>query len=93
MGLVFEWDINKARTNILKHKVSFEDATTIFGDSRSITIESPIRSARERRLVTMGMSARGRILVVVHTERGEKIRIISARVASRKERKQYPHET
>jgi len=89
MGLVFEWDSNKARTNLLKHKVSFEESTTVFGDNHSLTIESPTHSTHERRLVTMGMSASGKIIVVVHSERGRRIRIISARPASRKERKQY----
>ena len=92
MGLVFEWDSNKAKTNVLKHNVSFEEATTVFGDKHSITIASPMSTTHERRLVTMGMSARGRIIVVVHTERGNRIRIISARPASRKERKQYLYE-
>ena len=92
MGLVFEWDSNKAKTNVLKHNVSFEEATTVFGDAHSITIESPNRSRHERRLDTMAMSASGRVIVVVHTERGRRIRIISARAASRKERKQYLYE-
>lgn len=93
MGIVFEWDSNKAKTNVLKHNVSFEEATTVFGDNRSITIDNPLRSLHEKRFVTIGISAKKRILVVVHTERGEKIRIISARPASRKERKQYNYET
>src|SRR5437763_14591361 len=85
MGIVFEWDNAKAKTNILKHRVSFEESTTIFGDDRAITIVSPIHS-NEKRFVTIGLSAKMRILVVVHTDRGETIRIISARQASRKER-------
>lgn len=93
MGIVFEWDDAKAKTNVDKHRVSFEEATTIFGDNRSMTIDNPVRSINEKRFVTIGMSAKMHILVVVHTERGEKIRIISARPASRKERKQYNYET
>lgn len=89
MSLVFEWDNKKAKANNLKHLVSFEEAITVFGDVRSITIESKSDSFTERRLVTMGISTAKRILVVVHTERGERIRMISARTASRKERKQY----
>ena len=93
MGLVFEWDSNKAKTNVLKHNVSFEEATTVFGDNQSITINNPLRSINEKRFVTMGMSANKRLIVVVHTERGGRIRIISARPASRKERNQYQYET
>jgi hypothetical protein len=93
MGIVFEWDGDKAKTNVLKHHVSFEEATTVLGDNRSVTIDNPLRSIHEKRFVTIGISAKMRILVVVHTERGEKIRIISARPASRKERKQYTYET
>ena len=93
MDLVFEWDSNKARTNVLKHNVSFEEATTVFADERSLTIENPIRSIGERRFITMGTSVGKRIVVVVHTERNGRIRIISARQASRKERKQYNDET
>ena len=89
MGIVFEWDGIKAKTNVIKHNVSFEEATTVFGDINSITIYNPLRSPNEKRFVTIGLSAKIRTLVVEHTERGEKIRIISARVASRKERKQY----
>lgn len=89
MGIVFEWDSNKAKTNVLKHNVSFEEATTVFGDSRSLTIENVSHSLYEKRYVTLGRSFNNRLLVVVHTQRGERIRIISARRASRKERKQY----
>ncbi len=93
MGIVFEWDVTKAKSNTVKHGVTFEEATTIFGDNRSITIDNPLRTVHEKRFVTIGTSAKKRIIVVVHTERGEKIRIISARPASRKERKQYNYET
>ena len=93
MGIIFEWDGNKAKINVLKHHVSFEEATTVFGDNHSLTIDNPLRSIHERRFVTIGTSIKMRILVVVHTERNGKIRIISARPASRKERKQYYNET
>ena len=73
MGLVFEWDANKAGKNIEKHDVSFEEATTVFGDNRSITISSPMSSINEKRWATMGITTGKRVLVVVHTERGEKI--------------------
>ncbi|HTB32412.1 MAG TPA: BrnT family toxin [Bacteroidia bacterium] len=89
MGLFFEWDTNKAKANILKHKVSFEEASTVFGDNNSITIDDPVHSLSEKRYITLGLSANDYLLVVVHTERGEKIRIISARRASTKEKRQY----
>jgi uncharacterized DUF497 family protein len=89
MTLLFEWDASKARSNIKKHGISFEEATTIFGDPRAITIESSIVS-REKRLVTIGRSATGRfVIVVVHIDRNDRLRVISARPASRAERKQY----
>ena len=89
MGILFQWDINKAKTNALKHKVSFEEAATVFGDNRSITIDDFAHSAYEKRKITIGKSANNHIIVIVHTERGQHIRIISARRASKKERKQY----
>ena len=85
----FEWDANKAKANLTKHKVSFEAATTVFGDPHSLTIPDPAHSQREDRFIIMGQSHEGKLLVVVHTERGDNIRIISARPASRRERKQY----
>jgi uncharacterized DUF497 family protein len=89
MSLLFEWDASKARSNVRKHKISFEEATTVFGDPRAITVESAVDS-RERRLVTIGMTSTGRfVIVVVHTDRNDRIRIISARPASRAERRQY----
>jgi uncharacterized protein len=93
MALTFEWDANKARTNLTKHGITFEEAATVFGDSRSLTIPDPVHSAVENRFVIIGTSHRGKLLVVVHTERGENIRIISARVASRRERQNYEEGT
>ena len=87
--LTFEWDANKARANLTKHAVSFQEATTVFGDPVSITIPDPAHSQVESRFIILGRSHQGRILVVVHTERGDSIRIISARPASRRERKNY----
>ena len=89
MGLTFEWDADKARRNLGKHGVSFEEAMTSFGDPLSLTIEDPLSSAEEARFVTIGRSERQRYLVVVHTARGENIRIISARLATRRERMTY----
>ena len=89
MPLVFEWDGRKARSNLEKHGVSFEEAATVFGDPLSLTIEDPHHSEGERRSIVMGLSVRGRTLVVAHTERGERIRMISARMATSAERRQY----
>ena len=89
MGLVFEWDDGKAQKNFRKHGVTFEEATTIFGDPLSLTIDDPVHSKEEHRFVTIGQSVRQRTLVVVHTDRGNHVRMISARVATRKEREQY----
>ena len=85
----FEWDAHKAQSNLAKHKVSFEAAATVFGDPRSVTIPDPAHSQREHRFIILGRSHDARLLVVVHTERGDNIRIISARPASRRERKYY----
>lgn len=89
MNLMFEWDPRKARSNLRRHRVPLEEAVTVFGDPLSLTIEDPLHSEDEQRSVTIGMSMRQRILVVVHTERGDNIRIISARIATPGERKDY----
>lgn len=93
MGLIFEWNINKAKTNKLKHTISFEEAATVFGDHRSLTIDDISHSLNEKRKIILGLSVNNCLLVVIHTYRGERIRIISARKASKKERKQYEQET
>ncbi|MCI0682512.1 MAG: BrnT family toxin [Gemmataceae bacterium] len=91
MALSFEWDADKARRNLTKHAVAFEEAATVFGDPLSKTIFDPQHSEEEDRYVILGESNRARLLVVVSfTDRDDKIRI-SARRASRRERKQ--HET
>ena len=87
--LIFEWDFKKAKTNIEKHGVSFEEASTAFRDPLSLTIDDPLHSRDEERLVLIGMSYNNHPLIVVHTERGDNIRIISARKATKKERKYY----
>ncbi len=89
MPLLFEWDDLKAQTNRIKHGVSFEEAATVFADENSLTIPDPTHSHSESRFITLGSSHNKKILVVVHTDRNEKIRIISARPASKKERQQY----
>jgi uncharacterized DUF497 family protein len=89
MPLTFEWDTRKARSNLAKHGVGFEEGSTVFGDPLSLTIPDPEHSRTEERFVTMGTAFTGKLLVVVHTDRGDNIRIISARRASRQERKSY----
>lgn len=89
MSLEFEWDPRKADANWNKHHVSFQEATTIFADEFSATAPDPNHSAQEDRLLTIGMSERGRLLIVAHTERGTHIRIISARELTATERRQY----
>jgi len=89
MTLIFEWDEEKAIANAAKHGVAFTEAATIFRDEESITIPDLKHSQEEPRFVTIGMSQTERLLVVIHTERGHNLRIISARPASSKERKQY----
>ena len=85
----FEWDTNKARTNRRKHGVTFEEASSALRDSFSATAYDPDHSKNEDRFVTFGMSSKGRLLTVAHTERGNAIRIISARPATNSERLIY----
>ena len=85
----FEWDDAKAAANCRKHKVTFEEASTIFQDDLSLTGRDPDHSLGEHRFITFGLSAANRILAVSHAERGDVIRIISARFAARMERKMY----
>jgi len=87
--LLFEWDKNKAKKNIEIHELSFDEASTVFKDTLSLTIHDPLHSNEEDRFTLIGNSVKNRLLVIVHTERGDKIRIISARKATKKERKQY----
>ena len=87
--LTFEWNAAKAASNLAKHGVSFEEAATVFGDPLSVTIFDPAHSQSEERFIILGRSHLDKLLVVVHTERGDNIRIISARHASRRERKCY----
>ncbi len=75
----FEWDPRKAARNLKRHKVSFEEGSTVLGDPLGITITDPDHSVDERRFLTVGVSDRGRSLIVAHADRGDRIRIISAR--------------
>ena len=88
----FEWDKTKAETNYKKHHVSFEEAATVFGDPLAITFNDPDHSINENRLITFGISKFNRLLVISHTERSDKIRIISARQMTIKERHIYEEE-
>ena len=90
MSLSFEWDRSKAEANEKKHGISFEEASTAFGDTLSLTIPDPIHSHGEERYVLIGHTFRGNLVVVAHVEKPDAvIRIISARVATRGERRTY----
>lgn len=88
----FEWDSKKAVDNLAKHGVSFDEASTVFGDPLALTIDDSDHSVGEYRFVTIGLSDRQRFIVVVSTDREDRVRIISAREATREERNQYESE-
>lgn len=88
-GYEFEWNETKAKGNVRDHGVSFEEALTVFGDSFSILLPDPDHSEGEERFLVLGMSSRQRVLVVSHAERPPRTRLISARLATRRERGQY----
>ena len=88
----FEWNAAKAAANLAKHKASFDEASTVFGDPLAVTINDPDSSTDENRLLTKGMSQRWKLLVVAHTYEEGVIRIISARRTTRNERRQYESE-
>ena len=85
----FEWNPEKAQRNLTKHGVSFEEARTVFADPLAVTIDDPDHSHEEQRYLTKGLSKRQRLIVVAHTERGGRVRIINARAVTPAERKQY----
>ena len=87
--LRFEWDPSKASSNETKHGVSFPEAATAFGDPLSLTIPDPEHSLGEARFLLLGLSYKGRLIVVAHSERGGSLRIINARLASKAERRFY----
>ena len=88
----FEWDPRKAESNLRKHGVSFIEAGTVFADELAITVRDPDHSKNEDRYITIGWSNRRRLLMVAHTDRGNRIRIISARELTPGERKAYEKE-
>ncbi len=85
----FEWDDKKAASNLLKHGIAFDDAVGVFNDSMALTFPDPDHSVGEIRLLTFGYSKGGKLLAVIHTERGQNIRIVSARKVTRHERGTY----
>ena len=89
MALEFEWDPAKAELNLKDHEISFDEATSVFRDTLSITIANPDHSESEDRFIDIGMSHRGQLLVVSYTDREDRIRIVSARRPTRAERKSY----
>jgi len=87
--VVYEWDSGKAAGNLKKHRVTFTEAATVFLDPLAVTYEDPDHSEGEQRYVTFGESTRGRVILVAHLDRGDRIRIISARKATRKEAHEF----
>lgn len=85
----FEWNTNKAAANLQKHGISFTEAATVLGDLLSVTFPDPNHSINESRFITIGLSNTGKIIILSHTDRGSRIRIISARKAARKEQRFY----
>jgi hypothetical protein len=92
VGYVFDWDPEKAESNLRKHGVSFDEASTVFGDPLALLMTDPDHSAKEERYVLLGISLRQRLLVVAFAERPPMTRIISARRATRTERRKYEEE-
>lgn len=93
MAIEFEWDPAKAVTNLTRHGVSFREASTVFQDPLSVTVPDPRHSQSEERFAILGISDRGRLVAVFHTERDHRVRIISARPATRLERGAYEEES
>jgi len=87
--VILEWDPKKAASNLAKHGVDFHEAGTVLDDPLSTTFPNPAHSLDEERYITIGMALSGRILVVAHTDRGEAVRLINARPATRSEREFY----
>ena len=89
MALIFEWDERKAKANVAKHGVDFEEARTIFNDPRLLTFEDIDHSEQEQRYLSLGISSDGRLLIAAHTEDGDIVRLINCRKATRRERRTY----
>ena len=93
MGYVFEWDARKAEVNARKHGVTFDEATTVFGDPHAMLMADPDHSGREIRYLLLGLTTRHRLLVVAFVDRPPRTRLISARRATRRERRRYEEES
>jgi len=89
MKLIFEWDEEKAKDNIQKHKISFEEAKTVFNDPFLLTFPDNEHSDNEQRYINIGTSIKGKVMILIHNERGDNIRIISCRKATKNERRTY----
>lgn len=87
--MVYEWDPKKAKSNLRRHRISFEEAASVFLDPLAVTYPDPDHSEEEFREITVGHSAKLGVIFVYHTQRGNRVRIIGARKATAKERKQY----
>ena len=87
--LHFEWDTDKANQNVSKHGISFHEAASVFGDPLALTFVDEKHSGTEERCLTVGFSTSNRLLIVAHSDRSNRIRIISARLCTRAERQQY----
>ncbi|MBT4069182.1 MAG: BrnT family toxin [Candidatus Marinimicrobia bacterium] len=87
--MIFEWDQDKAENNIKNHSLSFKEASTVFGDPLAITFDDHDHSIGEYRFLTFGSTNTGKLVVVSYTERGETVRLISARLVTKQERKIY----
>jgi uncharacterized DUF497 family protein len=93
MSLNFEWDDDKAQNNLKKHKISFDEAISVFNDKLSITIFDSYHSINEERFIDIGLSNKNRLIVVIYTERNNNIRIISSRLATKQERENYENKS
>lgn len=89
MSLQFEWDEVKAATNVLKHHVTFDEASTVFADPLAVIFDDEVHSLHETRELILGHSMTNRLILVAFTERADVVRIVSARLATRKERRDY----
>ena len=92
LELAFEWDKQKAKANQRKHSISFEEASTVFDDPLAVNFDDPDHSTEENRYLIIGLSAQGKLLFIAYTDRNNKIRLISARLVTPKEKRSYERE-
>lgn len=93
MGYIFEWDVEKAKTNSRNHGVTFDEASTVFGDPLALLMPDPDHSLDEKRYLLLGRSSQHRLVVVAFAERTPRTRLISARRATQRERRRYEEES